>query len=296
MIISNPRFVVGAAALTQCPSWDRPEIAFGGRSNVGKSSLLRALLRSRRLVRVSRTPGRTQQLNFFDLELQKIPCAFVDLPGYGYAKASRRATHRWGQLVEQYLVSRSQLRGVVLLVDARRSPEAEENELVSFLRERDRSCVAVYTKVDKLPKTKRDGLLWRHHKALGLPGKPVGFSAITGQGRDAVLSRLVRLLGPADPRVFAPGDASLRSAAATPADLDDIMAIEEVSFSAPWSRGAIAEEIQRPWSIFRVLRDDEGRLLAYLNFWVIHAEIHLLNIATHPEHRRRGCARLLLDE
>ena len=80
------------------------------------------------------------------------------------------------------------------------------------------------------------------------------------------------------------------------ADLDEIMEIERESFTAPWTPESIADEIKRPWSIFRVLRNDEGRILAYLNFWVIREELHILNIATHPDHRRRGLALLLMDQ
>jgi ribosomal-protein-alanine N-acetyltransferase len=93
-----------------------------------------------------------------------------------------------------------------------------------------------------------------------------------------------------------PRCAGLRVEAATAADLDDIMTIERASFSAPWTRAAIAEEIVRPWSIFRVLRDGDGRLCAYLNFWVVYDELHILNIATHPDRRRRGYARVLMEQ
>lgn len=84
--------------------------------------------------------------------------------------------------------------------------------------------------------------------------------------------------------------------AATPEELDEIMAIERSSFNAPWTAESIADEIVRPWSIFRVLRDADGRLCAYMNFWVVYDELHILNIATHPEHRRRGYARTLMED
>jgi GTP-binding protein len=210
--ISGARFIKGAAKATQFPDWDLPEIAFGGRSNVGKSSLLRVLAGSRRLVRVSRTPGRTQEVNFFQLRLDDTDCAFVDLPGYGYAKVPGRIKHRWGQVVEQYFAERAQLAALVLLIDARRLPEDAERELFAYLQELDRPCLPVYTKVDKLPKTRRDNLLWRSHEALGARGRPLGFSALSGAGTEAVLEQLQslvrqqleRMAGP--PLILPPGE------------------------------------------------------------------------------------------
>lgn len=93
-----------------------------------------------------------------------------------------------------------------------------------------------------------------------------------------------------------PGEPSLVIAKATPADLDEIVAIEQVSFRTPWSRESLADELDRPWSIFRVLRDPLGDVLAYLNYWVVYDEIHVLNVATRPEDRRRGYAQILLEE
>jgi len=188
--ISGAKFILGAAAATQFPEWDLPEIAFGGRSNVGKSSLLRVLAGSRRLVRVSRTPGRTQEVNFFGLRLDDVQCAFVDLPGYGYAKVPGRIKQLWGKVVEQYFAERAQLAALVLLIDARRGPEQAELELYRYLKDLKRPCLPVYTKIDKLPKTKRDNLLWQAHESLGAGGKPLGFSALTGDGKERVLASL----------------------------------------------------------------------------------------------------------
>lgn len=202
--ISGAKFVLGAAKATQFPEWELPEIAFGGRSNVGKSSLLRVLARSRRLVRVSRTPGRTQEVNFFRLRVGETDCAFVDLPGYGYAKVPGRVKQLWGRVVEQYFAERAQLAALVLLIDARRVPEEEEQELFAYLAELGRPCLPVYTKIDKLPKTKVDNLLWRSHKALGAGGKPQGFSALTGEGTDAVLAKLQELVRQQVERVAGP--------------------------------------------------------------------------------------------
>lgn len=188
--ISDAKFIKGAAKATQFPDWDLPEIAFGGRSNVGKSSLLRVLAGSRRLVRVSRTPGRTQEVNFFRLRLDDTDCSFVDLPGYGYAKVPKQIKRLWGRVVEQYFAERAQLAALVLLIDARRPPEKAEQELYTYLQELKRPCLPVYTKIDKLPKTKLDNLLWQSHQVLGAEGKPLGFSALTGEGKENVLAKL----------------------------------------------------------------------------------------------------------
>jgi GTP-binding protein len=192
--ISGATFIKGATRASQFPDWSRPEIAFGGRSNVGKSSLLRTLAGSRRLVRVSRTPGRTQELNFFALRLDETDCAFVDLPGYGYAKVPGRLQRLWGAVVERYFAERAQLAALVLLIDSRRAPEDAERDLFGYLQTLERPCLPVYTKVDKVPKTRRDDRLWRSHRALGAAGKPLAFSALTGEGAEAVLTRLRTLV------------------------------------------------------------------------------------------------------
>ncbi len=197
--ITNPRFVLGAAKPAQFPDWPRLEIAFGGRSNVGKSSLLRTLLGSRRLVRVSRTPGRTQEVNFFSLELDGMQSGFVDLPGYGFAKVPGRLKALWGRTVERYVTDRDLLVGFVLLMDARREPSAEEQTLIAALTERGRPCLPVYTKADKLPRTRLQHALLAHHKALGLNGAPLAFSAKTGEGREDVLRRIRAVLRRAQP-------------------------------------------------------------------------------------------------
>ncbi len=202
--ISGAKFERGATRASQFPDWDLPEVAFGGRSNVGKSSLLRTLAGSRRLVRVSRTPGRTQEINFFRLELDGIRCSFVDLPGYGYARVPRHLKQLWGRAVERYFAERAQLAALVLLVDARRLPGAAEQELHDYLGELHRPCLPVYTKVDKLPKTRRQTLLWRSHELLGARGKPLAFSALTGEGTGDVLARLRGLVLAHQERISGP--------------------------------------------------------------------------------------------
>ncbi len=128
-------FVAGAAALDQLPPPALAEVAFAGRSNVGKSSLLSALLGRKSLVRIGSTPGTTRQLNLFQARAADgLELLLVDLPGYGFAKRAKHEKSRWGPLIEGYLSSRVTLRALVLLVDARRGVEPEERELVDYLR------------------------------------------------------------------------------------------------------------------------------------------------------------------
>ena len=138
------QFVAGAATEAMLPDLDLPEVAFAGRSNVGKSSLLNALTGRRNLARTSNTPGRTQQLNFFDLGGRLVLC---DLPGYGYAKASKSDVERWGKLTQNYLRGRADLRRVLILIDARRGLKEAEAEVMSALGE---PHYAVAIRADKL--------------------------------------------------------------------------------------------------------------------------------------------------
>jgi GTP-binding protein len=301
ILIKSPRFVVGAARPAQFPGWDRPELAFGGRSNVGKSSILRSLMGQRSLVRVSRTPGRTRELNFFEVTLDETPCALVDLPGYGYAKVSHAIRGSWGPTLEQYLVDRRQLAGFVLLLDIRREPGPEERELLDLLAEHGRRVLVLATKSDQVPKNRTEAALRGLQQALDLRTKPVAFSALTGQGKGEVLLRLRKLVAPARPASgtlpATPPPPPLEITRATEADLDAIEAIEQRSFSSPWSRSALAEELERSWSFFFVGRvPGDDRIVAYANYWVVYDEIHLLNLATAPEARRQGHARRLLGD
>ncbi len=140
-------FVTGVARWDQLPDDDRPEVAFVGRSNVGKSSLLNALLSRKKLAYTSKTPGKTQQLNYFLIDNQFY---LVDLPGYGYAKAPRSERDRWAQLQERYLAERQPLRGVVQLIDGRHPPMDSDEELIERLAATDVSHLLALTKADKL--------------------------------------------------------------------------------------------------------------------------------------------------
>lgn len=150
MLDANPfaraRFLTSAAQLSQLPAPDRPELAFAGRSNAGKSSALNALCGRRQLARVSRTPGRTQLLNFFELAEGRI----VDLPGYGFAKVPKDLRAGWGGLIEGYLLGRECLRGVVVVMDSRHPLTDFDRAMLGWSRARGLPCHALLTKADKL--------------------------------------------------------------------------------------------------------------------------------------------------
>lgn len=176
-------FAAAAAQQNQIPPCGLPEVAFAGRSNVGKSSLLNMLL-SRKIARTSNTPGCTRQLVFFDVEIAKGPkLAFVDLPGYGYAKVARSESAAWKRLLEGYLKERETLRGVILLVDVRRGLEKEERDLVEFLATRpDLKILLVATKLDKLARSAQRPALDKLARSSGV--RVVGTSSDTGAGRE----------------------------------------------------------------------------------------------------------------
>jgi len=157
-----------------------PEIAFGGRSNVGKSSLVSALAQRHKLVRISRTPGRTRAVIVFQLRTTEGDVAFADLPGYGWASVHLEARLAWGPLVEGYLTGRSAVRGLVSLVDLRRGWEPDDTQLLEFADAHRIPVLVVATKSDKLPKSKRKPALVQIVKSSGR--KAVAVSAETGEG------------------------------------------------------------------------------------------------------------------
>lgn len=189
MLIHSADFVLGAVSPQQFPADGKPHIAFAGRSNVGKSSLINCLLQRRSLARTSNTPGRTQQINFF---LVNAAFWFADLPGFGYAKVSKEERERWRRLIETYLRTSEDLRAVVFLMDARHGPQANDLQLLEYLLAFEVPFIPVLTKADKVNKTERVKCL----KALETEApvlaavNPVLFSAVTRSGRDEVLERV----------------------------------------------------------------------------------------------------------
>lgn len=185
--VGRAEFIISAARSNQFPSPDRPEIAFAGRSNVGKSSLLNRLLQRRKLARTSRTPGRTQLINFFDVDGRLY---FVDLPGFGYAKVPLSVRAAWQPMVEGYLSASRDIRTVVLLVDIRREPGREEINLLDYLDYQGVPSLIIVTKADKITKNRRPKRLSEIRKSLGLKENPIAFSAISGEGREEVWAHL----------------------------------------------------------------------------------------------------------
>jgi GTP-binding protein len=193
MIIKSAEFVTSAVKPAQYPEPVHPEIAFAGRSNVGKSSLINTLVHRKRLVKTSTTPGRTQLINFFIVNADLM---LVDLPGYGYAKVPAAIKKQWGPMIETYLSGRPSLKAVVLLMDLRRTPGIEELAFMDWLQQYGVTAVPVLTKADKLSKTEQIKQRKRIAEALErTPESLMLFSAKTGLGRDALWRQLETLIG-----------------------------------------------------------------------------------------------------
>lgn len=191
--LQQARFLLAAHTLQQLPPALLPEIAFAGRSNVGKSSLINRLLGRKGLVKTSSKPGKTQSLNFFALG---DALYFVDLPGYGYAQVSKQQRRFWGDLVAGYVEGRPNLAAVVVIIDLRHELKQQDLELVDWLRHIGRPYLLVYTKADKLSRNQQEKSAALLDAALKVQrGERVVFSSQTGQGRDAVLAGIQTLSG-----------------------------------------------------------------------------------------------------
>jgi GTP-binding protein len=187
-------FVLGASTLDHIPKSRMPEIAFAGRSNVGKSSLVNALTGRKTLARVSNTPGRTREINFFRLDDRLM---LADLPGYGFARASKEMSERWGKLIFEYLRGRPQLRRVILLIDSRRGLLENDDEVMTLL---DRAAVSyqlILTKTDKLKPSELDAIVARVTAASRKHGAAhpdlIATSAETGDGIPELRAELAAL-------------------------------------------------------------------------------------------------------
>ncbi len=198
MIIKSAIFVKSAVKPDQYPEPIFPEIAFAGRSNVGKSSLINSLLNRKQLVKTSRTPGRTQLINFFMINESVY---FVDLPGYGYAKVPVKIKKQWGPMVESYLFNRKNLRAVVLLMDIRRTPKEEEKKLLYLFHQLNLQTILVLTKADKLSRNKQIAQLSLYSKSLFINKENLFlFSAKNLQGKERILKTMEKILFLAIPK------------------------------------------------------------------------------------------------
>ena len=187
MKIHSAEFLLSASTKRQFPEATLPEIAFAGRSNVGKSTLINSLLNRKKLVKTSATPGKTQLINFFKINNQFI---FVDLPGYGYAKVPGDVRIKWQKLVEDYLSERTTLRNVVLLIDCRHNPTLQDRQLLDWLRHYQRPSLIVASKIDKLNRGKIQEHLKKIKRDLSIDSAPLGHSSMQNGWREEIWKKL----------------------------------------------------------------------------------------------------------
>ncbi|MEG2538785.1 MAG: ribosome biogenesis GTP-binding protein YihA/YsxC, partial [Clostridium sp.] len=183
MIIKNSDIYATAVSPAQYPETGLPEIAFAGRSNVGKSSLINSLVNRKSLARTSSTPGKTRVINFFQVNEDLY---LVDLPGYGYAKVAKDEKAKWGQMIEDYLNHREQLKLVILLVDVRHEPTKDDKIMFDWMKATGSQMVVVATKSDKLTRNHRNKSLQQIRKSLQMSQDDIllHFSSQTKEGRD----------------------------------------------------------------------------------------------------------------
>lgn len=184
MKLHKAEFLTSAVNAQGYPKHDLKEIALVGRSNVGKSSLINTLVNRKKFARTSNQPGRTQTINFYQVD----SLCLVDLPGYGFAKVPDAVRHQWRPMIENYLMERPNLTGVLHLVDVRHPPTKDDHVMMTWLKEMDMPYVLVATKLDKLSR----GQYQKHAKVIRerLHAEPILFSAETKQGRNQILTEI----------------------------------------------------------------------------------------------------------
>ena len=187
MKIRSAEFILSASSPWQFPSPTLPEIAFAGRSNVGKSTLINSLLNRKKLVKTSSTPGKTQLINFFKINDK---FHFVDLPGYGFAKVPETVRQQWQRLIEAYLQERESLRNVVLIIDSRHGPTSQDRQLKEWLDYYDRPVLIVASKIDKLKRGQIQNHLKIIRQDLSLDATPLAHSSLEKGRRDEIWKNL----------------------------------------------------------------------------------------------------------
>ncbi len=191
MKITSTEYIISAHSVKQFPKDDLPEIAFSGRSNVGKSSLLNCLA-GKVVAKISKTPGKTRAVNFF---LVNNRFHLVDLPGYGYARVSKRMRRDWQVLIEGYLGNRPNLRAAVVIIDSRREVIPDSDiQMMEYLDSVDVPCVPVFTKIDKLNRSKIARMKKVHARRLPSGSEPILFSALTREGLGELNARIAGYL------------------------------------------------------------------------------------------------------
>jgi len=193
MIIKDCRFLVSAVSKDQYPRGQLPEIAFAGRSNVGKSSLINSLVNRKNLVKVSSTPGKTRTINFFIVNDKLI---LVDLPGYGYAEVSKSEKMKWAPMIEEYLKSRENLKSVILLVDIRHKPTSDDKMMYDFIKYYKEKVIIVATKRDKISNNAVQKNLNIIKETLGIDEKDVliPYSSETHLGRKELWAEIMKTI------------------------------------------------------------------------------------------------------
>lgn len=194
MIIKNVSLDIVCGVTSTLPENEWPEIAFAGKSNVGKSSLINALMNRKSLARTSSQPGKTQTINFYNIN----DCMYlVDLPGYGYAKVAQSEKEKWGKLIERYLHSSKMLRAVFLLIDIRHEPSKNDKMMYDWIVAQGYEPIIIATKLDKLKRSQVQKHVKMVRQGLSLlPGTQViPFSAVTKQGREEIWDLMDRLIG-----------------------------------------------------------------------------------------------------
>ncbi|HBJ8547743.1 TPA: YihA family ribosome biogenesis GTP-binding protein [Listeria monocytogenes] len=183
MDVNNVELIISAVRPEQYPETDLPEYALAGRSNVGKSSFINTMIRRKSMARISQKPGKTQALNFYKIEEALF---FVDVPGYGFAKVSKTEREKWGVMIETYITSREQLRGVIQIVDLRHKPTEDDRMMYEFLKYYDIPVIVVATKADKIPRSKwqKNAKIVRETLDFDPDDKFVLFSSETKMGKD----------------------------------------------------------------------------------------------------------------
>ena len=187
MRVHSAEFLLSASTTRQFPTETLPEIAFAGRSNVGKSTLINSLLNRKKLVKTSATPGKTQLINFFKVNDKFY---FVDLPGYGYAKVPESVRRKWQDLVESYLSERKTLRNVVLIIDSRHNPTIQDRQLLEWLKYFQRPSLIVASKIDKLKKGQVKNHLQKIKNNLSIESAPLGHSSMQYGSREEIWKKL----------------------------------------------------------------------------------------------------------
>ncbi|WP_068674526.1 ribosome biogenesis GTP-binding protein YihA/YsxC [Oceanobacillus sp. Castelsardo] len=183
MKVTDAEIVISAVSKKQYPNEGLPEIALAGRSNVGKSSFINKLINRKNLARTSSKPGKTQTLNFYKINEAFY---FVDVPGYGYAKVSKKEREKWGTMMEEYFQTRETLKAVLLITDVRHEPTSDDIQMYEFLKYFELPVIVIATKLDKVPKSKRAQHIKRTKQALQFDSDDVvlPFSSETGEGKD----------------------------------------------------------------------------------------------------------------